>query len=101
MYSNLVVLCSKHHTQVHHKNLEIKGYKNTENGVELDYRFIDKDEYENKRKNRLKYNSQDIEIIKQYEDKPMNYIIKKLREEHNISISRNTLNRIYSGNYGI
>ena len=35
--SNLVALCSKCHTNVHHGDLIITGYKQTTEGVKLDY----------------------------------------------------------------
>jgi len=38
--ANLVVLCKTHHDEVHYGNLEIYGYKNTSNGRELDYKYI-------------------------------------------------------------
>ncbi len=98
--SNLVVLCKEHHIQVHNKDLEIYGYKDTENGSILSYKFIDKIEYENKKKNRLKYDENDIKIIEQYKNKPLNYVIKKLNDDHNIKISRTTLKKINSGAYG-
>jgi len=99
--SNLVVLCKEHHIQVHNKDLEIYGYKDTENGSILSYKFIDKKEYNNKKKKRLKYTQDDINIIEQYKDKPINYIINILKNNHNIIISKTTLNKIYKGEYGI
>jgi DNA mismatch repair protein MutS len=101
--SNLVVLCKEHHSQVHNKNLEIYGYIDTENGKKLDYKFIDKKDFENKKKNRLKYNSNQISIIKQFKNnnKPINYILKKLKDDYNINIGRSTLNKIFNDQYGI
>jgi len=93
-------LCKEHHIQVHNKDLEIYGYQDTENGSILSYKFIDKIEYDNKKKNRLKYNEDDIKLIKQYKDKPLNYVIKKLNDDYNIKISRTTLNKINNGTYG-
>lgn len=97
--SNLVVLCKTHHIAVHNKDLDIYGYKDTNDGMILDYKMIDKTEYKNKRKSRLKYNLEDIKIIEQYRGKPINYIIKKMSEEHQINISKTTLKKIYDGNY--
>lgn len=98
--NNLVVLCKEHHIQVHNKNLEIYGYTDTENGSTLSYKFIDNLEYEDKKRNRLKYDEKTVEIIEQFKGKPLNYVIKKLNDEYNIKISRATLNKIYSGTYG-
>jgi hypothetical protein len=97
--TNLVVLCKTHHVAVHNKNLEITGYKETEDGVILEYKFISQQEFEKKKKSRLKYGDEDIKLIIEYKGKPINYIIKKLKEEHQINISRTTLNKIYSNQY--
>ncbi len=99
--NNLVVLCKEHHIQVHNKNLEIYGYKDTENGIILDYKFLDTKSYEDKKKNRLKYNPLEIKIIEGYKGNPINYIINKLKVEYDINISRTTLNKIYNDEYGI
>jgi len=48
--SNLVVLCQKHHDQVHHGNLKIYGYFETENGKELKYDYEEKSS-KNQRRN--------------------------------------------------
>jgi len=97
--SNLCVLCKTHHIQVHNKDLEIYGYIDTEDGVKLDYKFIDKKDYEEKKNKRLKYGESDIKIIKNYKSKPFNYVIKELRDKHDINISRTTLNKIYNDSY--
>ena len=36
-YSNLVILCKKCHQDVHKNKIEIKGYKETTDGIKLDY----------------------------------------------------------------
>ena len=45
--SNLVVLCKKHHDEVHYGNLKIFGYKETINGKELDYIYDTNNDKEN------------------------------------------------------
>ena len=40
--SNLVPLCNECHLKVHHGNLEISGYIQTNLGRELNYKYIDK-----------------------------------------------------------
>ena len=100
--SNLVVLCKEHHIAVHNKNLEISGYKDTTEGIKLDYRFIDnKKELDDKKKKRQKYDENDINNINKYMEKYNNksYVIKKLKDELEISISLKTLNKILNNEY--
>jgi DNA mismatch repair protein MutS len=92
--NNLVVLCKNHHIQVHNKNLEIYGYLFTEDGKILNYKFVDCI-----KKNKLKFDNNDITIIKSYKDYPIQYIIDKLNNDHNIKISITTLNKIYNNEY--
>lgn len=47
---NLVVLCPKHHREVHHGGLCIKGYKDSSTGRILDYEFITKKEKNEKKR---------------------------------------------------
>ena len=98
--SNLVVLCKTHHIAVHNKDLEIYGYKETNDGLLLDYKQIDKKEYENKKKSRLKYTEDDIKIIEKYRGKPISFTLNKLEKCHQIKISKTTLNKIFNGTYG-
>ena len=56
---NLVVLCPKHHDMVHHDNLIIKGWNETQNnGRTLDFEF----KKEPKKKN-LKYSKDQVQLI--------------------------------------
>ena len=98
--SNLVVLCKTHHIAVHNKDLEIYGYQETNDGLLLDYKQIDKKEYENKKKSRLKYTEDDIKIIEKYRGKPISFTLNKLEKCHQIKISKTTLNKIFNGTYG-
>ena len=40
--ANLIVLCKKCHYDVHHNNLEIKGYDVTSDGRKLKFKFLNK-----------------------------------------------------------
>ena len=97
--SNFAVLCKEHHIAVHNKDLEIYGYLDTSEGVILDYKFLDKAELVEKKKSRLKYGQEEIDVIMKYKNKPNSYIIEMLKEKHNIIIGKSTLNKILKGNY--
>ena len=112
--SNLVVLCKKHHDEVHHGNLEIIGYKDTVTGKELEYKYLE-DQYSeisditeekiiNKKNGKKKYNDEQIKIIMSVVDKSKGQIesIKYIRTELkkiDINISRQTLTRIIKNIY--
>ena len=49
--SNLVQLCKKCHNDVHNNNLEINGYIQTTNGIELDFKYIEHTEMEENSEN--------------------------------------------------
>ena len=51
---NLIVLCPKHHREVHHGGLCIKGYKDSSTGRILDYEFVTKKEKNKKAKKEKK-----------------------------------------------
>ena len=94
--SNLVALCKKCHNKQTYGELNIKGYKKTSLGKELDFE-INKD----KKKNKKKYDSQQISIIMKYKDN--NNSIKRncllLEENEKIKISSSTIKKIWCGYY--
>lgn len=94
--NNLIVLCHKHHDEVHHGKLIINGYIDTIKGKILDYNYLT----ENK-KNKKKFNDIEIKIIKTYCDSKlsMNNIILQLKNKYKISISKTTIRKIFAGNY--
>ena len=99
---NLVPLCKECHNTVHNKKLEIYGYKQTTDGVELDYKIISDDEFKNKKKNRKKFTDAQINIIRNFEDIPnltQKVACYKLEKEHNIKISTSTLSKIWKNTY--
>lgn len=59
---NLCSICSGCHDKVHNDEIIIKGYMETSEGVKLDYSYVEKKEKVTKKK----YDSIDIEWIKQY-----------------------------------
>ena len=110
--SNLVVLCKKHHDEVHHGNLEIIGYKDTITGKELEYKYdnqsiisdITEEKSLTKKNSKKKYNEEQIKIIMSVVDKSKGQIeyIKYIRSELkkiDINISKDTLTRIIKNIY--
>ena len=90
--SNLVILCKKHHEEVHNGNLEINGYLDTVIGKKLEF------------KSRKKFNEEQIIIIKnllnEFKDQK-NYLkiaIKELKKKE-IIISEKTLKKICDNIY--
>jgi len=96
---NLVQLCKKCHHDVHHNNLEIKGWVKTTDGIELDYKYTDNDSLESQKKK--KYTDK-IDIIKDIYTKngsKLNLTKNILYSDHKINIAHNTLKKIVSGDY--
>ena len=87
--SNLVVLCKKHHDQLHNNELVINGYKDTIKGKILDYS-----------KNK-KYTMEDCNLIKELSKKfkNINHLILELKNNNNITISPKTLKKILDDCY--
>ena len=98
---NLVQLCESCHYKVHHGNLRIHGYIQTDKGIQLNYEYIEKYKATSKKK----FNKKQIDIILSYQDNitdkkiTKNHLIKKLELEHEIKISSNTLNKIFNSEY--
>lgn len=98
---NLVVLCEKHHQEVHHGNLNILGWRETDSrGKILDHNY-EKGSKEEKR--RLKYGESEIKIVINIKSKVnSNLKIAKqvLQDEHGFAkISINTIRKIWTNNY--
>jgi DNA mismatch repair protein MutS len=66
--SNLVVLCKKHHDEVHYGNLDIIGYRDTITGKELEYQYNDIMDS----KSNSTYDNDDISDITDYTKKTKN-----------------------------
>jgi DNA mismatch repair protein MutS len=90
--SNLVILCKKHHEEVHNGNLEINGYLDTVVGKKLEF------------KSRKKFNEEQIIIIKnllnefKYQKNYLKIAIKELKKKE-IIISEKTLKKICDNIY--
>ena len=99
---NLVQLCESCHHKVHNENLRIYGYHQTDQGIVLNYEYIQQDQIIN---NKKKFNKKDLQTILNYKDDIDNKtlkksnLIKKLELEHHIQISGSTLNKVLRGEY--
>tara|TARA_B110000037_G_C17125260_1_gene507752 strand:- start:139 stop:3255 length:3117 start_codon:yes stop_codon:yes gene_type:complete len=93
--NNLVVLCKKHHHDVHHGKLNINGYDDTTNGKILNYEIV------NIKKSNKKFNNEMIEIINKFKNSgvSMSNVILQLKNTHDIKISKTTLSKIFNGKY--
>jgi len=96
--SNIVILCKEHHDEVHNGNLQINGYIDTVKGKELKYEFTDI------KKSKKKYNSNQVEIIKNLANKfkdqkqYMKILINELKNI-DINIAARTINKILNDEY--
>jgi DNA mismatch repair protein MutS len=102
--SNLVVLCKKHHDEVHHGNLIIKGYMDTINGKKLDYQPSETSDGKEKREYKKKYDEEKIQLIKELanEFKDHKQFIKVLQIELkkiDITIGEKTIKKIINNTY--
>lgn len=98
--SNLVILCKKHHDSVHHGELEIKGYKDTTNGLILDY----DEKKDSPKSSHKKYNKMQISIIKDIyekykENKQVLTVVKNELKNSGINIAIKTIKSIVDGTY--
>ena len=94
---NLVPLCKRCHDATTYGNLIISGYIQTSSGRELQYRYV-----EQKKMTRKKYDSESIEKIIKYRDLyelNRSDCLAKIKLELNLSIGRDTLRSIMTGNY--
>ena len=101
--SNLVPLCKECHIQTHNSNLVINGYIQTSNGIELDFKYLEKTEMESKKKKRKKFSENQVDDIKLFISScgkiSMKNICTKLKTEKQIDISTNTLTKIKKNIY--
>ena len=97
---NLIPLCKECHAKITHGNLQIHGWKETSDGMELDYDVIE-GKQENKKK---KFSSSEIYNIKQYNEKynkvlTKKKIIDKLESDKGIRVSTKIFNQIIKDEY--
>jgi len=99
---NLIPLCHKCHQQVENGDLTITGYIQTLNGIEIDYKTIDKELLLEKKIKKRKYTTQQIEIIYQYKTVANNNVSrsKKLLELNNcLKVSPQIIKQIWNKTY--
>ena len=100
---NLVPLCESCHHKVHNENLRIYGYHFTNDGIQLNYEYIELTNDISTTKK--KYNAKQIKVIQGYQanitDKSMKktHCLKELELQHHIQISMGTFNKILKGEY--
>ena len=97
---NIVPLCKKCHAQITHGDLQIHGWLESSDGMELNYEFIE-NKQENKKK---KYGPPEIFSIKQYNSKyghilTKQKILDKLESDKGLKVSINIFNKIINGEY--
>jgi DNA mismatch repair protein MutS len=101
--SNLVQLCKKCHNDVHNSTLEINGYIQTGKGIELDFRYIGKEEHETKKNKRKKFDEIQVKEIRDFiiscGELSNRLIGFKLETDRNIKISPGILTRIRNNSY--
>jgi DNA mismatch repair protein MutS len=85
---NLINVCKKCHDNIHNNKIEIKGYIQTENGIELDYE-INKNNSEE-----LLEESLILPLVQN--GKKIPEILKILEKDHNIKSSRYKISKIIS-----
>jgi DNA mismatch repair protein MutS len=102
---NLVPLCESCHHKVHNENLRIHGYIQTNEGIQLNYEYIEEKEVLLEKNNKKKYNKKDIETILRYkgdiEEKRLSKTncLRKLELDDHILISIGTFNKVMKGEY--
>lgn len=97
---NLVPLCKECHAQITYGNLHISGYKETSDGLELQYEIIE-GKQENKKK---KFGPQETFSIKQYNNRygkvlSKQKIIDKLLSDKGLKVSLKIFNQIINDEY--
>ena len=94
---NLVQLCHTCHHEVHHGGLVIKGYRDTSEGIRLDY---EKKEM-SIAKSRKKYSLENIEVVKgAYENYKKYSLVKQfMATNHDLNISLPTIKKMVVGGY--
>lgn len=102
---NEVVLCKKHHVEIHQGKIELNGFLDTTEGKILDYKFLDTTEVDKIKKKRKKYDEEDMIKICQYGEKmkegnwSKDYVLNKLKEDYDITVSLTIFNKIINGTY--
>ena len=96
---NLVQLCVDCHYKVHHNNLIIRGYIQTNKGIQLDYEYVSTKQSHTKKR---KFNKQQVEIVLSYKTKCNNNRTeaqKLIELDKHIKISKPVIKKIWEGIY--
>lgn len=88
---NLVILCKKHHIEVHHGSLIIHGWIDTSKGKILKYEYV--------KKSSKKYNDEQIKKILKFKGNETQVNACKLLDKDGINVSKTTLSKIWKGKY--
>ena len=99
---NLIQLCHDCHQQVENGNLIIDGYVQTTDGIEVRTKILSKTETIEKKSKKKKYNQENLEIIKNYQNTTNNNFSKAkrlLELEKDIKISTQLIKKIWNNNY--
>ena len=101
---NLIQLCHDCHQKVENGDLEILGYIQTSEGIEVNHKKLVEEELAKKKKSRKKYNEEQINIVLSYKphlDSKKNYTrTKRLLElNENLKVSTSIIKKIWNGCY--
>jgi len=95
---NLIALCHMCHQKVENGNLDIMGYKQTNQGIKVDFQYTDYIE----KKRKKKYSPSQIKCIYEYKKKT-DHNIKKARQllelDYNLKISYPLIKKIWNNEY--
>ena len=101
--SNLVPLCKACHNAVHQNTIEIRGYRETSSGIELDYSYITPKEKSAMNATRKKFSEEQVDMIRQVSVeskwKSQKLLQEYLEKEKNIVVSAGILRQIRAGSY--
>ena len=101
---NLIQLCHDCHQKVENGDLEILGYIQTSEGIEVNHKKLVEEELAKKKKSRKKYNEEQINIVLSYKpelDGKKNYTrTKRLLElNEDLKVSTSIIKKIWNGCY--
>jgi DNA mismatch repair protein MutS len=99
---NLITLCHLCHQQVENGDLEIMGYKQTSEGIKVDYKIIEKQILLEKKQRKKKYSPEQILIILEYKNKTNANITKTrnlLELDIGLKISYQIVKKIWNNDY--
>jgi len=99
---NLIQLCHDCHQSVENGDLEINGYIQTSDGIDIRTKKLNNEEFIKKTIKKKKYGENEIELVLTYKDKTNSNLSKskKLLElEKNMKISTNIIKKIWNNSY--